>query len=221
MGEISVIIPAYNEEKTIGQVIDIVKKSNKKCEIIVVDNCCTDNTAELAKQKDAKIVYCSSRGKGYAMEVGLKEASNEIVVYLDADIVDYRDNLIDILVNPIIEGNADFVKSTFERTKGGLVTEIATKPLLNLLFPEMCPFSEPLSGMIACKKSILEKIVFEKDYGVDVGIIIDLTKMNIKMQEVNIGKIENMSHLLKTTESMRNMSTQIITTILKKAGYTN
>jgi len=220
MKNISVIIPAYNEEKTIGQVIDIINKSDKNCEIIVVDNCSTDNTAELAMQKEAKIVYCNKRGKGYAMEVGLKEARNEIVVYLDADIVDYKEDLIDILVEPIVKGKADFVKSTFERTKGGMVTEISTKPLLNILFPEMYPFSEPLSGMIAGKKSILEKIEFEKDYGVDIGIIIDLTKMNVKIEEVNIGKIENMSHLLKTTESMRNMSLQITKTILKKAGYT-
>lgn len=219
MKNISVIIPAYNEEKTIGQVIDIINKSNENCEIIVVDNCCTDNTALIARQKEAKVVSCNNRGKGYAMEEGLKVASNEVVVYLDADIVDYKDNLIDILVEPIINGRADFVKSTFERTKGGLVTEISTKPLLNILFPEMYPFSEPLSGMIACKKSILEKIEFEKDYGVDIGIIIDLTNMNVKIEEVNIGKIENMSHLLKTTESMKNMSMQITKTILKKAKY--
>lgn len=220
MNNISVIIPAYNEEKTIGQVIDIINTSNKDCEIIVVDNCCTDNTAEVAKQKNAKVIGCDHKGKGYAMEIGLKEATNEIVVYLDADILDYNKNLIDLLVDPLIEGKADFVKSTFERTKGGMVTEISTKPLLNILFPEMYPFSEPLSGMIAGKKSILEKIEFEKDYGVDIGIIIDLTKMNVKIEEVNIGKIENMSHLLKTTESMRNMSLQITKTILKKAGYT-
>ena len=85
----------------------------------------------------------------------------------------------------------------------------------------MYPFSEPLSGMIASKKEFLEKIEFEKDYGVDIGIIIDLTKMNAKIEEVNIGKIENMSHLLKTTESMKNMSTQITKTILKKAKYIN
>ena len=221
MKNVSVIIPAYNEEKTIGQVIDIINKSNENCEIIVVDNCCTDNTVAIATQKKAKIVNCNNQGKGYAMEAGLKAASNEIVVYLDADIADYKESLIDDLVEPIINGRADFVKSTFERTKGGLVTEISTKPLLNILFPEMYPFSEPLSGMIASKKEFLEKIEFEKDYGVDIGIIIDLTKMNAKIEEVNIGKIENMSHLLKTTESMKNMSTQITKTILKKAKYIN
>ena len=102
---------------------------------------------------------------------------------------------------------------------GGLVTEIATKRLLNILFPELYPFSEPLSGMIASKKSILEKLEFEKDYGVDIGIVIDIMNLKLTTEEVNIGKIENMSHLLKTTESMKNMSTQIMRAILKRAKY--
>ena len=111
------------------------------------------------------------------------------------------------------------MKSTFERTKGGLVTEIATKPLLEILFPQMYPFAEPLSGMIASKKSILEKLEFEKDYGVDIGIVIDIMNLKLTTAEVNIGKIENMSHLLKTTESMKNMSKQIMKAILKRAKY--
>lgn len=218
MNNISVIIPAYNEEKTIGQVIDIVKNSNVDCEIIVVNNCSTDNTTEIATKKGVKVIECNQKGKGYAMEAGLKAAQNEIVAYIDADIIDYQENIINLLVDPIINRNVDFVKSTFERTKGGVVTEVATKPLLDALFPHMYKFSEPLSGMIASKKSILEKLTFEKDYGVDVGIIIDVTKMNAKIEEVNIGKIENMSHLSKTTQTMRNMSTEIINAILKKAN---
>ena len=122
-----------------------------------------------------------------------------------------------MLVEPIQTKNIDFVKSSFERTKGGMVTEIATKPLLEIVFPEVYSFQEPLSGMIAAKKEWLEKIVFEKDYGVDIGIVIDMTKLGAKIAEVNIGKIENMSHLIKTTESMRKMSTEIIQAIVKKA----
>lgn len=219
MKAVSVIIPAYNEEKTIGQVIDIVNESNMECEIIVVNNCCTDKTAEVATKKGAKVVYSEEKGKGCAMAAGLKAASNEIVVFLDADITDYDKNLIHLLVAPIFEKNIDFVKSTFERTKGGLVTNIAIKPLLDILFPEMYPFSEPLSGMIASKKSILEKLEFEKDYGVDIGIVLDIMNLKLTTAEVNIGKIENMSHLLKTTESMQNMSSQVMRAILKRAKY--
>lgn len=219
MKEISVIIPAYNEENTIKQVIDVIKKSKIKSEIIVVNNCCTDNTETIAKNEGATVVFCKDKGKGYAMEAGVKAASNEIVVFLDADITDYDENIIDILANPLINDKVDLVKSTFERTKGGMVTELATKPLLDILFPEIYKFSEPLSGMIAGKKSILEQLTFEKDYGVDIGILLDVINMNYIVEEVNIGKIENMSHLCKTTETMRNMSIQIMIAILKRANY--
>ena len=89
-----------------------------------------------------------------------------------------------MLVKHIKERNVDFVKSSFERTKGGLVTEIATKPLMEITFPEVYPFSEPLSGMIASKKSLLEKVTFEKDYGVVIGIVIDITEMNAKLKKL-------------------------------------
>ena len=216
---ISVIIPAHNEEERIGQVIDKLKETKSNIEILVIDNCSTDKTSDIAIEKKVRLVHCNSQGKGYAMEEGLKAAKNEIVVFLDADIADYHTNLIHLLIDPIIERDVDFVKSTFERTKGGLVTEIATKPLLNILFPELYPFSEPLSGMIASKKSVLEKLEFEKDYGVDIGIVIDIMNLKLTTEEVNIGKIENMSHLLKTTDSMKNMSTQIMRAILKRAKY--
>ena len=117
MKDVSIIIPAYNEAQTIGQVIDVIHKSNVNCEIIVVNNSCTDNTSEIAENKGARVVYCPNKGKGYAMEEGLKAANNEIVVFLDADIADYHTNLIHLLIDPIIERNVDFVKSTFERTK--------------------------------------------------------------------------------------------------------
>ena len=216
MNKVSVIIPARNEEKTIGQVIDIVKKSKVDHEIIVVNNASIDNTADIAKEKGVRVVNCDKVGKGNAMKVGLESAINEFVVFLDSDIVNYNERIVEILVEPLIKRNVDFVKSAFDRTTGGVVTEVATKPLLELLFPDMPKFMEPLSGMIAGKKSILETLDFEPDYGVDIGILIDVINKNVKVEEVNIGQIINMSHVLKTNETMKNMSIQIMRAILKR-----
>ena len=216
MNKVSVIIPARNEEKTIGQVIDIVKKSKVDHEIIVVNNASIDNTADIAKEKGVRVVNCDKVGKGNAMKVGLESAINEFVVFLDSDIVNYNERIVEILVEPLIKRNVDLVKSAFDRTTGGVVTEVATKPLLELLFPDMPKFIEPLSGMIAGKKSILETLDFEPDYGVDIGILIDVINKNVKVEEVNIGQIINMSHVLKTNETMKNMSIQIMRAILKR-----
>ena len=99
--------------------------------------------------------------------------TNEIIVYLDADIVTYPENIVELLSGPITDDEADFVKSCFDR-QAGRVTELVAKPLLSLLFPEMTRFSQPLSGMIGARKSLLKKIDFENDYGVDIGILLDM-----------------------------------------------
>ena len=211
---VSVIIPAYNEEENIKIVIDIAKKSKLVDEIIVVDNLSTDKTEEIALENGAKVVKCTIQGKGYAMEEGLKYARNDIIVYLDGDVVDYPEYLIDRLSNPIISKEAEFVKSWFER-EGGRVTELVAKPLLKIVFPDMYQFRQPLSGMIAGKKEYFEKITFEKDYGVDIGIVLDMMNLSARIKEVYIGKIKNVS---KDWRALEKMSTEVMRAILTRAN---
>lgn len=216
MENISVIIPAFNEEMNIANTIKIAKKYENINDILVINNLSTDGTEKIAKQNGARVKRCDNKGKGYAMEEGIKHAKNEIIVFLDADVKYANENIVELLSAPVIKQKADFVKSSFDRITGGIVTEVAVKPLLNLLYPNMYKFSEPISGMIASKKSILEKLILEKDYGVDIGILIDVIEMGYQVLEVNIGPIENMSHENKTNQTMSKMSTEIINAILKR-----
>lgn len=62
----------------------------------------------------------------------------------------------------------------------------------------------------------MDELEFEDDYGVDIGILIDVIKKGYRVKEMNIGKIENMSHVSKNNERMRKMSTEIIKAILKR-----
>lgn len=219
--KVTVIIPARNEEKNIKNVIEIAKKSTYVQEIIVVNNNSEDNTTNISKESGATVIDCEKIGKGYAMAEGLKKASNEIVVFLDADVLNYKEDIVEILVTPIIKEEAEFVKSTFDRVTGGKVTQIAVKPLLKILYPDLYEFQEPLSGMIAGKKSILEKIDFETDYGVDIGIVLDMYKMGIKMKEVSMGEIVNMSHETKNVEKMQQMSYEVMKAIIKRNKQIN
>lgn len=140
MQKISVIIPAYNEEKSIANVIKTIRNSTIESEIIVVNNCSTDNTLKEAEKGGAdKVVHCNKKGKGYAMEEGLKHASNNIIIFIDGDLKIETNQILELMTNPILFENVDFVKSTFER-EGGRVTELVTKPLLDLLFPNMYKF---------------------------------------------------------------------------------
>lgn len=218
MENVSVIIPAYNEEISISKTIEVARKSTRANDILVVNNLSTDKTEEIAKSCGARVIKCNNQGKGYAMEVGIKYAKNDIIVFLDADVEYKNENVVDNLIAPIITQNIDFVKSAFDRKTGGIVTEVVVKPLLNMLFPNMHKFMEPISGMIACKKTILEKITLEKDYGVDIGILIDVIQNGYNVLEVNLGEIKNLSHENKNNQTMAKMSTEIMRAILKKAN---
>ena len=211
---ISVIIPAYNEEKNIKAVIDICKENKDVSEIIVVNNLSTDRTEEIAKEAGAKVVFCNQQGKGYAMKKGIEEAKNECIVFLDGDIQDYSNDVIYKLSEPILVKNIDFVKATFDR-EGGRVTELVAKPLLTLLFPYVLKYTQPLSGMIAGKRTIFQEIELEKDYGVDIGILLDMISLNVKIEEVKIGKLKNVS---KSWKALEKMSIEVMKAILKRAN---
>ena len=106
--KISVIVPVLNEEGSIANVIGDIPKTLVQ-EIIVVDNGCTDNTAAIAKQNGAKVVTEPRRGYGYACLAGIAAVTEpNIVVFLDGDYSDYPTE-IPQLVEPILEGKADFV----------------------------------------------------------------------------------------------------------------
>ena len=211
--KISVVIPAYNEEKFIEKVISAVKKCEKIDEIIVVDNNSSDNTNKIAKENGAITVFCKRQGKGYAIEKGIKVATGDIIAFVDGDICNYKKNFLCELLKPIVNNEADFVKASFERT-GGRVTELVAKPLIELLFPKLSYLDQPLSGIMAGKTSLLRKITLNKDYGVDVGILIDVYKMNAKIQQVSIGKIKNDS---QDWHSLTKMAKEVAAAIISRS----
>ena len=88
------------------------------------------------------------------------------------------------------------------------------KPLLSILYPSFPNFQQPLSGMIAGKKSFFEKCEFEEGYGVDIGILIDMYNLNARISEVSIGNIENRMQAL---EQLGKMSREVARTIMKKS----
>lgn len=210
---ITVIIPALNEEKTIRQVIQFCQSEPGVSQIIVVDDKSEDNTVSIAREQGAQVIISASRGKGISMKEGIDASVNDFIVFLDADIDPYPEHTVQNLTAPLINNTADFVKGAFARN-AGRVTELVAKPLLTILFPGLAHFSQPLSGMIAGKKNFFQKIEFFNDYGVDIGILIDMYLMKAKVEEVNIGYIENKS---KPWEALGKMSREVSRAILSKA----
>jgi glucosyl-3-phosphoglycerate synthase len=211
---ITVIIPALNEENTINGVISLVKQSKLVSEVIVVDDKSLDKTVEISLKSGAKVITGTKLGKGASMRDGLLVAQNEIILFVDADITTYPQNLVELMTLPILNEGFDFVKSYFTR-QAGRVTELVAKPLLSILYPEFPQFIQPLSGMIAGKKSFFNQINFEDGYGVDIGILIDMYKLNAKISEVDIGNIENR---MQSLEQLGKMSKAVANTILDKSS---
>ena len=210
---ITVIIPALNEANTINEVIDLLNQSDLVDEIIVVDNKSLDKTVEISLKAGAKVITGTKLGKGASMKDGLLIAKNEVILFIDADITNYPQNLVELMIFPILNEEFDFVKSYFTR-QAGRVTELVAKPLLSILYPEFPQFIQPLSGMIAGKKSFFNQIKFEDGYGVDIGILIDMHKLNAKITEVDIGNIENR---MQSLEQLGKMSKEVANTILDKS----
>ena len=210
---ISVIIPALNEERTIANVVGYCFAQECVSQVIVVDNNSNDETFKEAKRANAMVLKNEEPGKGSCMMKGISHAINELVVFLDADIDPYPLDTISLLTNPILEGRADFVKGTFARN-AGRVTELVAKPLIMTLFPPLIRYSQPLSGMIAGKKVFFEQIEFLNDYGVDIGILIDMHFLRARIDEVNIGYIQNKS---KPWNCLVKMSREVAGAILQKA----
>lgn len=209
---ITVIIPALNEESHIASVVNFAKEQPNVSEVIVVDDKSTDQTVPIALQCGAKVITSTKLGKGTSMKEGILYSTNEIIVFLDGDIDPYPQNTIELLTYPIIKGDSDFVKSSFNRN-AGRVTELVAKPLLSIFFPELLQHNQPLSGMIAGKKSYFLKLDYREDYGVDIGILIDMHLMKARIHDVEIGYIENKS---KPWQELGKMSKEVAQTIISK-----
>jgi glucosyl-3-phosphoglycerate synthase len=214
---VSVIIPVLNEAATIGPVVRLALRSALVREVIVVDDGSIDGTPEIARDAGAKVITSTLLGKGASMEDGLRESECDVLAYLDGDLEQLRSDAIDLLVEPLFNGSADFVKARFTRS-AGRVTALTAKPLLRTYFPELSELNQPLGGIIAARRSLLESVSFENDYGVDAGLLIDAFLNGARVAEVNVGTIE---HRSKALENLADMANQVARAILERAAKAN
>ena len=213
---ISAVIPAYNEEGNIENVIRSVKKRKEVDEIVVVDDGSTDATSAIAREFDGvKVISLhENRGKGHAMKIGAERSTGDIILFIDADFKNVDPSKIKAMVEPF-KDTCDFVKTRFDRN-GGRVTLLTAKPLLEHLFPEIAlRFEQPLSGQIGIRRDLLKKMTLESDYGVDVGILIDAVEMGAKTEEVYLGYLD---HKERALEDLDLTAKEVARVILDRAA---
>jgi HAD superfamily phosphoserine phosphatase-like hydrolase len=211
---VTVIIPVLNESERVSSVIRLALESPLVGEVIVVDDGSIDGTPELAHAAGARVITSTLLGKGASMEDGLLQARHDTILYLDGDLAGLRDDLVERMTEPVLRGEADFVKASFSR-RSGRVTVLTARPLLRTYFPELTSFEQPLAGIIAVRKDLLQRLRFENDYGVDIGLLIDSHTLGARLLEVDIGHIEHDSQDL---ERLGEMATQVARAILERAA---
>jgi hypothetical protein len=123
------------------------------------------------------------------MRDGFNAARNDLLIYLDGDLSGLHQDLIFRLAKPLLDGNADFVKASFSR-EAGRVTTLTARPLLQTFFPELNHIEQPLGGIIAARRSLIQRLRFEDDYGVDIGLLLDAARLETRLVQVHIGHIE-------------------------------
>ncbi len=211
---ISCIIPAFNEENSISKILHVVKQVSSIHEIIVVDDGSTDQTAVYAKKENVRVIqHTSNKGKGAAIKTGYRNATGDILLFLDADLRSITPKKIKAILHPIINDEADFVKTSFSRARGR-VTELVVKPLFQVVFP-FISFQQPLSGQFALKRKVLDSLSIDDRWGVDIQILLQSLKKGTRIKEVDIGHIV---HKKQPLEHLTIMSEQVIQTILQELG---
>ncbi|GAA1247287.1 glucosyl-3-phosphoglycerate synthase [Prauserella halophila] len=236
---VSVVIPAKDEEETVGEIVRTIRTALVEAEplvdeVLVVDSCSQDGTADVAADAGALVVAQDDvlpalprcRGKGEALWKGLAATRGELVAFVDGDLYDFTADYVVGLLGPLLtRPGVDYVKGFYHRPLagegrheadgGGRVTELVARPLLNMFWPELSGFVQPLAGEYAGRREVLEAIPFVTHYGVEVGHLIDLIERRglDALAQVDLG---TRTHRHQTTQALGRMSAQIILTMLDR-----
>lgn len=238
-GEVAVILPTRECAATIGPTVEALAPLHRLGlldRLLVVDAASADGTGEIAAAAGAEVLAESSlcaelgpcRGKGDAMWRAAMGVEADILVFLDADSHDFRGDFLTGLLGPLLLGSGiELAKGTFERPlslgaavrdgEGGRVTELVARPLLNLHFPALSGFAQPLAGEIAIRRDLLARMPVPVGYGVEIAMMIDalgLVGLDA-MAEVDLGTRQNSHQGLR---ALSLMAAEVMVAVERRIG---
>jgi glucosyl-3-phosphoglycerate synthase len=232
---ISVVLPARNEEQTIGRIVAelccrLVEDVGLVDEVIVIDSRSSDATAAVAAAAGATVYHQDQvlpeqprmEGKGDVLWKGLAASTGDVVLFVDSDLRDFTTQFIVGLLGPLLcQDDVAFVKAHYLRPLvtdhgavpggGGRVSELVARPLINMFWPRLAGFVQPLAGEYGGYRRVLEQIPFVTGYGVEFAMLIDL--LNLvgldALAQVDLGTRTHRHHDI---EALGRMAAQILQT---------
>jgi len=189
---ISVIIPVYNEERTIPSLVEIIRTWGKAKEILVVNDGSTDKTLQAIEQFKHQITIHSrkqNKGKGYSMAEGVRRATGDLIMFMDGDVVGLTHRDLDAMVDPLIRKSADMVIAVTNFSKIG----------------DIAPFDKINGERVLWRKSITRHLEEFKNVGNRVEFVINHIHRNKRVQTIHLKHVYILSKVEKATvpEAMR------------------
>jgi glucosyl-3-phosphoglycerate synthase len=238
---VSLVVPARNEAATVGDVVTQVRSALMDTvalvdEIVVIDSDSTDDTYAIAADAGATVHRSAEirpdlgtrPGKGEAMWKSMFVTSGELLVFMDADLVDWDTHFVPGLLGPLLTDPAvELVKGFYERPmldggvavpfEGGRVTELVARPLIRLLFPELSGLHQPLAGEWAVRRSLFEQLPVPHEYAVELAALVDTQRARglEAIAQVDLGV---RAHRHQSLRDLSGMSTQILAAALARVG---
>jgi len=208
-----VIIPARNEQETVGDVVHGIRTSLRVNRIIVIDNGSEDATGEFARKAGGEVHECHDVGLGHAMLRGLSLSQADRVLRIDADI-----SIVDFgRLAALVESEAALARGIFYSPYDSFpVTRLVVEPLLRLLDPGLTLPPLPLSGTYALSRSAFDRKMCQSDWSFDIALLLYALKSGMRVENVNIGILRDRP---RTIDHYVPMATDIMQFLLSQASW--